>query len=300
MIVVGVDGGGTRSRALLVDEQGTPLGAADGGPGIILPDDPMAAASAVEDVVRRAAGGAGIALPVDALWAGLAGAGRAEGREAVIARLKRRKLATRVDVGGDVEAGHADAFGDGPGVLLVVGTGSMVYAMAPSGVPVTVGGWGDRLGDEGSGYRIGLEALQGIVRSADGRETATELTDVVLPKIGVSEPRGLLDWTGRAKKGDIAALSPLVAEVARKGDVIAARIIHRALTEVRALLEAVLARTSGWDGPPGLALVGGLLRGPKELRVPVIEMGRELGFEVLEDRVIPERGAAVRARGLIG
>ena len=300
MIVVGVDGGGTRSRALVVDAAQESLGAADGGAGIILPEDPLAAARAVEEVVRAAAGEASVPLPLDALWAGLAGARRQAPTERVVTRLREVGVAKLVEVGTDVEAAHADAFRVGPGVLLVLGTGSVTYAVDPTGQRITVGGWGIELGDEASGYRIGMDALQAIIRGYDGREVVTGLTGTLLGALGLREPPDLLDWTGIASKGDIAAVSPLVVQAGRGGDVVASRIVHRALGEVRGMLDAALRRTSGWPGPPGLALVGGLLRGENELRPAVREIGTELGFEVLEAVVMPERGAALRALELAG
>ncbi len=295
---VGVDGGGTRSRALVGDGAGREAGAADGGPGLIDPGDPERAVRAVAAVVRAAAANAGVDLPVRGLWAGLAGAGNEVARQAVEAGLRDAGLAGAVAVGSDVEAAHADAFGDGPGVLLVVGTGSAVRAVDPRGEVVRVGGWGALLGDEGSGYRIGLDGLRAVVRSADGREPQTGLTGALLSLTGAAAPKGLPAWAAGATKGEIAALSVEVARVARQGDTVAARVIHRALGEVRAHLEAVLEGTRGWEGAPPVALVGGLVREGGPLREAVVEMGAELGCEVRLDEVVPERGALSLAIGL--
>lgn len=288
---VGVDGGGTRSRALVGDRAGRELGAADGGPGLIDPRDPERAVRAVGEVVRTVAADAGVDLPVRGLWAGLAGAGNEAARQAVEAGLRNAGLAGVVAVGSDVEAAHADAFGDGPGVLLVVGTGSAVRAVDPRGEVVRVGGWGALLGDEGSGYRIGLDGLRAVVRSADGREPQTELTGALLSLAGAEDPKGLPAWVAGATKGEIAALSVEVARVARQGNPVAARVIHRALGEIRAHLEAVLERTAGWADPAPVALVGGLVREGGPLREAVVEMAAELGCDVRLEEIVPERGA---------
>ena len=295
---VGVDGGGTRSRALVGDSAGRELGAADGGPGLIDPRDPERAVRVVAAVVRAAAADAGVDLPVRGVWAGLAGAGNEAARRAVVAGLWDEGLARAVAVGSDVEAAHADAFGDGPGVLLVVGTGSAVRAVDPRGEVVRVGGWGALLGDEGSGYRIGLGGLRAVVRSADGREPRTALADALLSLTGADGPKGLPAWAAGATKGEIAALSVEVARVARGGDSVAARVIHRALGEIRAHLEAVLERTAGWTRPAPVALVGGLVRKGSPLREAVVEMAAELGCDVRLGEVVPERGALRLAMGL--
>ncbi|MDH3222397.1 MAG: hypothetical protein OEO23_01670 [Gemmatimonadota bacterium] len=297
MIVVGVDGGGTRSRGILV-RGGETVAEADGGAAIILPGAPEQAAEAVEGLVRDLTEMAGLDLPVDALWAGLAGAGRGEPRQVVVDRLRTSGVARIVEVGTDVAAAHADAFDGRPGVLLVLGTGSVLYAVDPRGTRITVGGWGTELGDEGSGYRIGLDALQAVVQGSDGREVVTGLTATILEALGLEEPGELLDWSGTAAKADLAAVSPLVIDAAREGDVLASRIIHRALSEVRRMLEAALARSDGWTGRPRLALVGGLTR-RNRLGGPVGALAQEVGYELVDRAVVPERGAARRAAELV-
>ncbi len=295
-----MDGGGTRSRALVGDAEGRELGAADGGPGLIDPAAPGEAASVVAAVAREAARQGQVRLPVRALWAGLAGAGNESARALVEKELRDAGVARRVVVGSDVEAAHADAFGDEPGVLLVAGTGSVVRAVDPRGEVVTVGGWGALLGDEGGGYGIGLDGIRAALRSADGREPETALAHALLSETGAAGARELADWAVGASKGEIAALSVTIARVSKTGDVVAARVIHRALYAVREHLEAVLGRTGGWEGRPPVAFVGGLIRVGGVLREVVAEVAGEVGYEVRLEEVVPERGALRGAVGLGG
>ena len=292
---IGVDGGGTRSRAIVGDARGRELGAADGGPGLIDPADPGRAVHAVTDVVGRAAADAQVTLPARGMWVGLAGAGQEAARAAVEAGLRDAGLAERVAVGTDVEAAHADAFGGGAGILLVVGTGSVVRAVGPGGGVVTVGGWGQLLGDGGSGYRIGLDGLRGVVRASDGREPRTTLTRVLLEAAGEGEPRDLVEWAARATKGEIAALSVLVAREARAGDVVAARMIHRALGAIREHLVAALEGVGGSEGRPTVAMVGGLVGENGVLMEAVRGIAHDLGCDVHPGPVVPERGALLSA-----
>ncbi|NNM35204.1 MAG: hypothetical protein HKO53_19165 [Gemmatimonadetes bacterium] len=297
MKVIGVDGGGTRSRGVLM--AGSQLVAeADGGAAIILPDTPEAAAAAVEALARDLAEQGGADLPVDALWAGLAGAGRTGPRTEVVARLEAAGLARAVQVGTDVEAAHADAFGGAPGMLLVLGTGSVLHAQDPTGSTVRVGGWGVDLGDEGSGYRIGLDGLRAVVRGWDGRERVTDLTSVVLEALKLDDPSDLLDWSGSAAKADMAAVSPLVIRAAQDGDEVASRVVSQALSDIRTMLEAARRRTRGWTGRPGLALVGGLTR-PERLGGLVKVLAEDVGYSVVDRPVVPERGAAALAGRLV-
>ena len=273
---------------------GEVLAEADGGAAIILPGGAHSAAGAVEALVRELVDQGGADLPVDAVWAGLAGAGREAARAEVVGRLTEAGLAGVVEVGTDVEAAHADAFRGDPGMLLVLGTGSVLYAVDPSGAAVTVGGWGGELGDEASGYRIGLEGLQAVLRGWDGRDPVTPLTDALLTALDLDQPPDILEWSGAAAKADVAAVSPLVLEAAEEGDEVASRIVDRALGQVRDMLEAAKARTHGWDDRPGLALVGGLTR-PDRLGLAVSDLAREVGYVVVGSPVVPERGAAALA-----
>ena len=95
-------------------------------------------------------------------------------------------LAESIEVGTDVEAAFHDAFGDGPGVMLIAGTGSIAWARDESGVMHRVGGWGQHVGDEGSGYWIGHGARSGAWTGAeDGRSAATALRESVLESLGL-------------------------------------------------------------------------------------------------------------------
>lgn len=292
---VGVDGGGTRSRALAVGADGREQARVEGPSGLVDPRDPASAAAVVAALVRRAASAAGASLPLDGLWAGLAGVGQEGPRRAVEAALGGAGVARRVAVGTDVEAARADAFGDGPGVLLIAGTGSVALALDPRGERTTVGGWGHLLDDAGSGYRIGLDGLRAVVASEDGRAPATELTRVLVEATGARFPAELAAWVAAAAKKDVAALALPVFRARAAGDAAAVRVVHRAVGGLRALLEAALSRTGGWSGPPPVALSGGLVQEGGELREAVAGAASELGYVVHPGPVAPERGAARKA-----
>lgn len=301
MAWVGVDGGGTRSRAMAVDARGQELATADGPSALISATDPTISVGVVRELVRRVAASAGASLPLEGVWAGLAGAGLERPRRAVEAVLQRSGLARRVRVGTDVEAARADAFGEAPGILFVAGTGSVVLAVDPRGERVTAGGWGALLDDEASGYGIGLDGLRAVVRSADGREPATLLTERFLAATQTSTVADLVEWAFAATKRDVAWLAAsAVFRAAREGDPLAARIVHRALGEARALLAAILDRTDGWEGPPTVALCGGLFRNRVSFREPVAAIVAELGCNLHPEAVVPERGAARKAMALTG
>ena len=268
------------------------LGRAEGGPSLIDPLRPGEAAEVVAALVREAASSAGFALPIQGLWAGLAGAGPPVLREKVRSLLEEAGVAGGVIVGGDVEGARTDAFGDGAGILLVAGTGSVVLARDPTGKRAIVGGWGAALDDEGSGYRIGLDGLRAVMRSVDGRAGKTALTEALLAATGAGDPSALVEWTAHATKRRIASLCIVVGRAFEEGDPAATRVIERALEGIRALLQAALDRTSGWEGRPPVAFVGGLVREGSELRDLVVRVASDLGCDVRLAPVAAERGAA--------
>ena len=297
--VAGVDGGGTRTRALLLAPDGAVVGRAEGPAALVRPDRPAPAARVVADTVRRAAAKAGISLPLPALWAGLAGAGRAAVRRDVEAVLRDERVARAVRVGTDVEAAFHDAFGAGPGVMVVAGTGSVVLGAAEDGRRAQVGGWGGVMGDEGSGHHIGVAALRTVARAADGRTPPTALTHAILDPLGLDRPRELPGWAEAATKADIAALAPLVIRAARSGDAAADAVVQRALDALRDQLSTAIGELFPPASPPTVALAGGLVAVGGPLHPEARELVASCGGRVFPRAVTPERGAARLALTLL-
>ncbi len=290
--LLGVDAGGTRTRAFLASGDGRGLGEGNGPSGLLDPADPSTSAAAIERACGEAAERARVKLPVDALWAGVAGAGREEARVALERALERLGLAGTVHVGTDVEAAFHDVFGvDRPGILLVAGTGSIAMARGPDGSVARCGGWGTLLGDEGSGYRIALDGLRAVCRADDGRDRPTILTRLLLGATGVLGPSGLVPWMSRADKGEVAGLAPLVIRSAEAEDPVAVRILDDAVTELIRQAEVAAFRV-GYRPPFEVALTGGLVAPGGPLRERLTEALGRHGFGVRPEAVHPARGAA--------
>lgn len=297
-IYVGIDGGGSGATAVAVDREGNELARVGGGAALVRSGDPAARASALADLADRVVRAAGGRLPVAGLVCALAGAGREDERRLLAAALIREAVAVRLRVATDVEAAFQDAFGVGAGILLISGTGSIALGRTADGRSARAGGWGALLGDEGSGYAIGLAGLRAAARAHDGRGTATALLDAVLAHAGVSEPQGLIAWADRARKADVAALAPAVVAARRDGDAAAAAIIADAVEELVRHVVAVHEALAPWPEPPGIALAGGLLAPGRPLRDETIRAIRRSGITgpVLDRAVDAARGAAEMAR----
>ena len=290
-LYVGVDGGGTRARAVVIDDAGRELARTIGPSGLVDPRDPAGAAAVIADLARSAleqAGGGRAA----SLCCGLAGAGRPQEREAVRVALALEHVADEILVVGDAEAAMVDAFPDGEGVLLVAGTGSIAWARRRDGTSIRVGGWGMLLGDEGSGYDIGLQAMRAVARAHDGRSPATALTKPICDAAGVRSPDDLITWSAGATKAQIGALAPIVLQHADADD--AARTIRADAVDALLLLTVTAARRADLR-EPAVALTGGLIaRGRGPLRPEVrAAIERDLpGARILERDIDAAIGAA--------
>lgn len=258
--LIGIDGGGTATRVVVADENGRELIHRTGPAGLVDPRHPEASATTLITLIREAATEAGVALPAAALCAGLAGAGSLEHRERVREVLLAAGVADRIIVVGDGEIALEGALAGSPGVLLVAGTGSAAWGRAEDGRTARCGGWGMVVGDEGSGYAIGREALRAALRSADGRADTTGLLPELLAALELIEPREIAAWAGTALKADVAALSPLVIRLAEAGDPAAAAIVDAAADELARHVDALIERLGPWSAPLAVVFHGGALR----------------------------------------
>jgi glucosamine kinase len=256
---VGVDGGATRTRAVVLDGQFQERARAEVGATAVDARYPERAAEVVAHLVREALAMAGAGSRTDALWVGLAGAGRETARAGVEQVLAGLDLAEHLRVGTDLDASFEDAFADRPGILVVSGTGSVALGRSERGRVARVGGWGSLLGDEGSGYAVGLEGLKRVLRDVDRRGAETQLRTALMRAIGLEDPGELVVWAHDATKGDIAGLVPVVAESARNGDAVAGEILVRAVEELEGHVLTLLETLGPWHARPSVGLGGGLL-----------------------------------------
>ncbi len=295
---VGVDGGGTRTTAVVVDHAGAVIARVEGGGSLVDPLQPLRGAQALADLAKRALREAGVKGRASGVCSALAGAGRQSVRDALTAELAQLGIARHVMVIGDAEAALSDAFEGGPGALLIAGTGSAAWARDKTGRQVRSGGWGMLLGDEGSGYAIGMAALRKVVRAADGRDKSTALSRQMLDAAGVAAPEDLIAWIAGADKAAVAALAPIVLTSAAAGDRGAIALAEAAAQELAHQVHAVLDRTGPWSNAVQVAFAGGLIAPAQPLRDRTWHALQALpyGFQLREEPVDAARGAAWIAR----
>lgn len=253
---MGIDGGGTRVRAVLADSDGTILGFGQGGPGSLTAYSDTVVEQSLSGALEEALGGrhaGGVSFTV----AGLAGASSPEAVHRYEGILKRLGL-DRVAVTTDAEIALAGGTG-GTGIVLMAGTGSMAYGRTDSGEAVRAGGWGFQLGDEGGAAWIGLQAVRAAIRACDGLGPDTRLTGAVLSSFAIGRVESLkgIVASGQLTPVWLAALAPAVAEMAAGGDAVAQEIMESAAHELAGLLAALL-RKGGWKSPVSVVKIGGL------------------------------------------
>jgi glucosamine kinase len=302
-LFIGVDGGGTNTRVLVVDEQSTEVATAEGPGSAIRPGAASHSAAVIRETVKKACVDLGD-RSIRVICVGVAGAGRDEERDTLQAALDADRLAGSVTVLTDAEIAIEDAFGAGPGVLLTAGTGSIAYGKGPTGVMARCGGWGPVIGDEGGGAWIGRRALGVVTASYDGREPESALTEAILKALNVETMDQLIPWAGSAAPADFGKLAPVVLEVAATGDLRANSLVTLAVEEL-ALHVRTLARKLFSDERAAfrLAMHGGLLAPKSLLRRRLEQRLKSIaqGASILTDRVVPERGAvrfAMREAGV--
>ncbi|MFN2461330.1 MAG: N-acetylglucosamine kinase [Candidatus Velthaea sp.] len=296
MIAIGVDAGGTSTVAAL-SQNGTFVREAR-GPGANATtmgvDD---AADAILRAIRAAASGA---VP-DAVYVGAAGAGRAQVAAALQALLSRAFPAARVVVGDDAAIALRSAIPEGPGAVVVAGTGSVAYA-DNEGVTARVGGLGYLLGDEGSAFAIGLAAVKLYGRVLDGRALRDETTDLAARALAASDRDELIGavYAARFAPSTLAALAPSIIAFAGKGNRASTRIVQDAAKDIGDLLKAAVKAVGLADCSPRVALSGGLLR-ENSLLTFLIETrinGDIAGATVVRNADEPVRGALRLAQEL--
>lgn len=291
--ILGIDGGGTGSRSFLCDGSGLELYREVGAAALVRPGFEEESVASVSDLVARTLEGAGVRGVPDVLVAGLAGLGRKQSRTEMADRLKGMGLAGTVCVVTDVAAAFHDAFGDGPGLLLIAGTGSVAQGRLPSGQVIRTGGWGARLGDEGSGWWLGIEGLRAALRARDGRGPDTVLAETLPTSLGYPESAALVHHLWDLPKAEVAALAPLVVAAADEGDAAADEIVVRAVDELVAHLEALRAQWPDDAPPPPAACLGGLIVPGGPLRTRLMARCVELDLAPRQSPPDGARGAAM-------
>jgi glucosamine kinase len=252
--VLGVDGGATKTLAGVLDLDTRELHLGHGGPSN---QDAVGADAAVRGLLEAADAAIGRAGISAERLAGAVLAIAGTDTEAIARNVRAARTEDWLVV-NDVVAAWASATGTGPGVAVIAGTGSNVFGVGPDDRPWRAGGWGHLLGDEGSGYWLGIQSIKAALSDREASGPQTALTDRVPAFFGLQTVEQVvhLVYSKPLTKGEIAALASETARLANAGDPVACDLYARGARELGRQIRAVLEQT-GLEGGFPVGLIGG-------------------------------------------
>lgn len=243
-LVLGIDGGGTKTVCVLMNDTGQVLGRGEAGASNYQSVGKQAALCSIQSAIAQATACFETAQ-VEAICLGVAGVGRPADIQVVQTFVQQLQLSeslpmtwalrpSTIVIGNDALIALVGGLGHCVGVVAIAGTGSIVFGRNSTGCTKRVGGWGHLLGDAGGAYHIAISGLRSALRAYDGCDAATTLQERFKEHLGLSSLEELVNviyqpgWSVK----DIAALAPIVAQEATSGDAVALGIIEEAVQEL--------------------------------------------------------------------
>jgi len=278
--LLAVDSGGTKTVAVITDERGVFLGIGKAGSSnhqtVGIRRAKQALKTAIQGALESVAAEGAVSFRCAVLaLAGLDTAADEEEMRAVVDEIAE-ELSLAIDrrvIENDCLCALLGVVRNRPGILLIAGTGSIVFAHDGRGHYFRTGGWGYRVGDEGSGYWIGNEAIRAVLRMHDGRGKPTLLSEMILRRLGFAGIESLYDWvySERCSVDDVGALATIVEEAAEQGDSVSLAILDHAACELEQLLLAALRKMRLDEATPcPLILQGGVVQRNEYIRRKIV------------------------------
>ncbi|MGF0068770.1 N-acetylglucosamine kinase [Candidatus Spyradosoma sp. SGI.093] len=309
---IGIDGGGTKTRALAVSEDGICRGYALAGASN---PNSVGAEKALENLHRAvvdAAKSAGTPPVFETGFFGISGV-----NDSVSARALHEKIAAFDDVKianfrveNDTRSLCAATFGTRGGIVLIAGTGSKCYGRSDDGREWETGGYDFHVSDEGGAFDLARRGLTAAVRAADGRGEPTSLKDTFFRELQISEVGQIsqrlhqdsLKHPGEPmSKDEIAALAVFLDEAYLAGDAVAKKILEGAMDDLATMVETVARRLDMPSETLRLGITGGVIL--NEPCATIFRTALEKRFprcEIVRPKLQPVVGAAIQALALGG
>jgi N-acetylglucosamine kinase-like BadF-type ATPase len=309
---LGIDGGGSKTTCAVGDEKFL-LSSAVAGPSNITRVGEARARESLHESIRQACATAKIdPWQLERACIGVAGAGREEIAK-VVHKIIAEVIPAEIEVAGDMQIVLEAAFGDGPGVIVIAGTGSIAYGRDSQGRTARAGGWGFTISDEGSAHWIGRAAVTALLRAIDESksknaqaaddESAAEALPLLEELKAAWNLHSLDEFLRTANSNpDFAALFPAILDAADTGNALAQRVLAQAADELAQLAGIVVRRlfAEGEGNSLGvpLAMAGGVFRHSVSVRemfcsiVCKLDPLLELNAQIVE----PVAGALQMAR----
>lgn len=295
-IFLGIDGGGSKTSCLIGDETSV-LGSGSAGGSNFVRAGEAHAKESLAAAIRQACMVANInSGEIEYSCAGMAGVVSSETAD-IVRRILAEIVPGQLEIVGDNAIALEAAFGGGPGVIVIAGTGSIAFGQNATGEKARAGGWGFAVSDEGSGQWIGRTAVSNLLRAQDeGRESS--LQDVVAKEWRLNSLSQMVVMANATPPPNFAALVPGILAAADTGDFLAREILTMAGEELAQLAGIAARRLFGAADSVPVAMVGGVFSNSALVRQSFYNHLRaEFSNAVLQAEVVePVRGALRLAR----
>jgi len=301
--LIGMDGGGTKTKCILTDINLKPIYETISGPSNFLVIGTEIVSETILNLVNECLSSQNISSSdIEAIVLGTTGGGRRNDAELLEKKIyedaKQKSISiNKFRVESDARIALEGAFSGKAGSILIAGTGSIMFGKDEAGEIHRVGGFGRFIGDEGSGYRIGRIGLNAVARYFDGRAKSTKIADLLEQEFSIGSSETLITEVYR-NNFNIAAVAPLVFDAAESGDKIAQRILEDEADEL--LLHVSSMKTKLDVQLLKVSLIGSLLTTPNYFSYLFNEkvIRRFNDVQIKEAEHSPEYGAALMAKQL--
>ncbi len=259
MYIIGIDAGGTKTAGILATKTGHQITQAQSGPANYHVVGETQTLEVLDTLIGQLCEKADVSRTSPICFClGMAGLGRTTDQQIIGTICDKLGITKNRILTHDAHIALIGGTEKQKGVIVISGTGAIVYGTNPEGTEARASGWGYLLGDEGSGYDIAIKALRAVARAADGRDTPTELTSRILNRLTLNEPSDLIPWAHTANRDTIAHLAETVFDTAQTMDSVAKRIINEAADELVCAARSVIQQLK-FDAPFEIILSGGNL-----------------------------------------
>ncbi len=299
-LYLGVDGGGTKTHAVLIDDEKTILGEGFAGAGNPLRVGIENAIKHIISAIEKAADDANRSKgDIVSAQIGLAGVRREDLRYLIKNRFREILRIRKVAVTTDAEIALYAATEGKEGLVIIAGTGSVCMGRNAKGEMASAGGWGPLAGDEGGGAGIARCALQAIAKSSDGRGMSTKLSDYAVDyfRAGRLEDLSVAIYASQIDNARIAGFAKYVSQAANEGDTVAIELLAEAGRELGIAASAVITKLKMQKRTFPIGKVGSVFKSEELITKPLLEKVQEIAPKALmsETQKSPAFAAALMA-----
>lgn len=248
--VIGMDGGGTKTKVCVMDLEGSEIDVVFGGGMNINGLGREGVLRNMAEIFAEIKNRCGDWSQLKALCIGAAGISNPELREALMLSVKLAGIEVNPVIFGDQHAALYGAHCQGKGIILIAGTGSICFGLDGKGKEARTGGWGYLIDDEGSGYALGRDVLSAIAQAEDGRIPPTCMRKPVFDQLGIDNINGMIkfiyaDTTG---KKEIAALAIHIMKAYEAGEEAAVASLEKAADKLADMVVPVVRKLKLEEG----------------------------------------------------